>query len=375
MLKKYWKIIIIAFFVIALTVAGYSIKKYFDAKNTPINQEPGTAINPTSTSTLISENGDKAVLKKISEQPVFDFFATGSSTNEIIYVTPSGEVYQANEGNDDQLSKQTFNAINSIAASPSRQKILAAFGDPNQPQWLIFDLIDKTWRPLSNTVKRAVWGNNDDEIIALNQQNGSEDLIKLKTDQNPFAQEMLWRNFSFQDINLIFVAPQTIIISEKPMFSHQSRAWEFNTKTSEINLVFGPVNGLLLSQTADRSLVMKFDNTNYLSIISPTQTASYQTLPEKCENAAEGIYCFLPISWPEENNWPDDYFQKRLYTEDQLFIFNNEGNKIFNLDENEKIDGLKPTVVNNSLYFLNRRDSSLYQLSSLNTAITTPTAY
>lgn len=375
MIKKYWKIIVVALFVIALAVAGYSIKKYFDSKNAPVNSQIEASTSSTSTSESTSENGDKVFLEKISDQPAFDFFVTGSSTHEIIYVTLSGEVYRANKTNDDQLSKQTFSAINSIAASPSRQKILAAFGDPNQPQWLIFDLIDKAWRPLPNTVKQAVWGNDDNEIIATNEQGDIKNLVRMKINQNPFTEEILWRNFFFQDVNLIFAPPQTVIISEKPMFSHQGRAWEFNIKTSEISLIFGPANGLLLGQTTDRSLIMKFDNTDYLSIISPTQTASYQTLPEKCGGAAGEIYCFLPISWSEKNNWPDDYFQKKLYTEDQLFLFNDGGNKIINLNNDKKIDGLRPTAANDSLYFLNRRDNSLYQLSSLSKAEAVPTSF
>lgn len=375
MLKKYQKIIIIVLFAIVLAIAGYFIKQYFDTKNAPADQM-GTipvAGNTTSTTpTNNSQNGEQVTLKKISEKTVFDFFGVSSSSDEIIYVTPAGEIYRAAENEDVQLSKQTFNALNSIAASPSRQKILAAFGDPNQPQWLIFDLIDKAWRPLPNTIKQAIWGADDNELFVISQANAAENLIRLKISQNTFAEEMIWPKFSSQDVNLMFVSPQTLLIAEKPAFFYQGRAWELNLKTNELNLIFGPANGLWLGQTADRSLILKYDNENYLTIISPTQTASYQTWPEKCEGGTEKVYCFMPISWPDQKNWPDDYLQKDFYSEDQLFLFDGAGDQIINLNNNEKIDGLKPTIANNSLYFLNRRDNGLYRLTPLSQVEITP---
>ncbi|MDP1706642.1 MAG: hypothetical protein Q8L36_02375 [bacterium] len=375
--KKYWKIIIIVFFAIALAVAGYSVKKYFDAKKGDQAVSPEKTANNGSSSTTLDIAGQKTVisLKRVSDQPVFDFFSTNTSTKEIIYITPAGEIYRADEKEDLVLSKQAFKALNRAILSPNHQKIMASFGDPSQPQWLIFDLIDKAWRPLPNTIKQAVWGNDDNELIAIIQENNLKDLVKIKINQNSFVNDVLWRNFSFQDVDLIFVPPQKILITEKSAFFYEGRTWEIDLKNTELNLVFGPAKGLSLRQTADRSLILKFDNNNYLSIVGSNKTTSYETLPEKCENYNRSIYCFLPISWPKENNWPDEYLQKESYTEDHLFLFNDEGYKIIELNNNEKIDGLKPTITGDFLYFLNRRNNNLYQLGPLNQVKTTPFNY
>jgi len=362
MLKRYWKIIIVAFFVIALALVGYFAKQYFSAKNKPENPTVTSSDLISSSSTADNQPSEKISLKKISDRPVFDFFGVSTTTEEIIYVTPSGEVYRASENEDTQLSKQSFSALNSIAPSPDRQKILAAFGDPNQPQWLVFDLIDKAWRPLPNTIRQAIWGANSNEVIVISQKNANKDLVRLKVGQNSFSEDVIWANFPLQDIDLIYISAQTLLIAEKPAFFHKGRAWELNLKTNELSLAFGPAYGLWLRQTIDRTLVMKYDNNDYLSIVSPTKTASWQTLPEKCESGEGKIYCFLPISWPENAEWPDDYIQKTTFTEDQFFVFEENGDKSLGLGNNEKIDGLKPTIIKDSLYFLNRRDSSLYQL-------------
>lgn len=370
-LKKYRKIIIIAVFAVALAAAGFFIKNYLDAKNDPSQPAEALLDNPTSTAALPDANADEAskpVLKKISEQPVFDFFSISSSTEEMIYVTPAGEVFRASDNEDDRLSQQTFNALNSIAPSPDGRKILAAFGDPSQPQWLIFDLAEKVWRPIPNTISQAVWGNDDKEIIAVSRQN----LIRLKINQNAFTEEVLWRNFSFQDVNLIFLPPQTVLIAEKPAFFHEGRAWEFNFKTAELSAVFGPAPGLFIRQATDRSTILKFDDIDDLSIINRGRIIHYETLPSKCEMSQGIPYCFLPLGRPDGINWPDDYFQKNFYTEDQLFIFDEQGARLIDLETSEKIDGLKPIRRQNALYFINRRDNSLYRLSPLDQPAAAP---
>ncbi len=373
MLKKYWKIIVVVVFVIALAIAGYFLEQYLTASNNPAvspngNQNQNSA--PNSSSTDLSQN--KETIKKESEQQVFDFIFTGTSSNDIIYLTPEGRVYRLSDGEDQKLSDQTLSALNKISASPSQQKILAAFGDPSQPKWLIFDLIDKAWRPLPNNIIEAIWGQNDNEIIAIVQENNLKNLTRIKINQTPAASEIILRNFLFNDISLILAAPQTLLIAEKPASFYAGRAWQLNLKTSELSLVFGPSQGLYLKQTADRSHILKFDSTNHLSV-SDQNDISYQTLPEKCDSSGQSLYCFIPLSWADDKNWPDDYLQKNLYTEDQLFILDDQGQKTISLG-GQKIDGLKPTIIKDSLYFLNRRDNNLYKIESVVKA-TTPTSF
>ncbi|MDI6821038.1 MAG: hypothetical protein QMD65_02545, partial [Patescibacteria group bacterium] len=253
------------------------------------------------------------------------------------------------------------------------QKILASFGNPNEPEWGIFDLIDKVWRPLPQEILKATWGEKDTELIAFIKNKNDVNLSFLDLSKNPPAQKIIIQNLKLKDANLLFKAPQTLYLIEKPSAEYLSRLWQFDLKKLTFNLMLQSQPGLIVKWSNDRGIVFKFNSPdNFLILdqnLNPLIPPTFTTLPEKCTFQAKNknIYCFVPEEIPAHYILPDDYLMKRFYSIDDLFVVDakteetykvlSSGNEIIS-----PIDAKNPQFLNNSLYFINRYDNFLYKL-------------
>jgi len=362
-------IIKIILIIIILITAGFVIyfiwQKIFQPLKPPIE-------SPTPTSTpIVTPPGADLKLKKLSDVPVFDYAL--SEAGEIFYFSETGKVLNAKEGSDIEISSQTIDALNSIETAPGNQKVLASFGNPNEPAWGIFDLIDKVWRPLPQEILKATWGAKDTELIALAKNGNKISLNFIDLLKNPPAQKTIIENLKLKDINLLFKAPQTLYLIEKPSAQYLGRLWQLDLKNLTFNLLIRPEPGLMFKWSTDRSLAFKFNSPdNFLILdqnLNPLIPPTFMTLPEKCtfETKNKNIYCFVPDEIPIDVILPDDYLMKHFHSTDDLFVLNREteitskilssGNEIIS-----PIDAKNPQFLNNSLYFINRFDNHLYKL-------------
>lgn len=371
-MKPLYKIIAV---IVLIVIAGLGIylgwRKIVSApENTNNSQSVQNQPSAAVTSTAV-----KIELKKISDQPVFDFVIS-SSTREIIYFTPEGRIFQAENGTDNKISDQAIAAINLIKLSPANQKILAAFGDPHRPQWLIFDLIDRVWRPLPIEIINASWGADDNELFVLTNQNNAVNLSRFRPSQTPINYEVIMKDFGFSDINLDFKPPQFLLITERPSFFYAGRSWQFDLKKSELTHLAGPENGLTIIWSVDKSTLFKFSTNGWLIITAPNFSLPFNTLSQKCGADNSVIYCFEPKNWPDNIKLPDDYLQRKFYTNDNLYRYDSEnGLQILEIPTNQFLDALKPTPFSDALYFLNRKDDGLYGLAPLSKISAEPISF
>lgn len=334
--------------------------------------------NPPPVQNQNSDNTEK--IKKVSENSVFDFWVV-PDTGEVYYFTPEGKIFGAKDGPDLEISSQAINALNFIEAAPKNQKILAAFGNPRAPEWGIFDLIDKVWRPLPADILNATWGGRDDELMAVLKNQNDFNLAKMDLSKNPPANKTLIKDFRFSDIRLKFVSPDKFFITELPSGSYSGRVWQLDLKTLNFNLLIAPEKGLTISWSDDKNIAFKFSAPNKFLFLdgknlSGLTQAIFLTMPEKCNGEAAAsatteIYCFVPqdiIS--SQINLPDDYFQNKFFAADDLFALKinpetkelNEIKNPFRSGENGLVfDGVKPKILNDKLYFINRLDGYLYE--------------
>ncbi|MEK7086932.1 MAG: hypothetical protein AAB935_01600 [Patescibacteria group bacterium] len=365
-MKQIYKILIILVVIVVIAIGVYlSWKKIIGLPNDGnVLPPPGQTPNPP-TGTEI---------KKISEQPVFDFWLV-PDTGEIYYLTPDGKILSAKDGPDLEISTQTINALNFIEVGPGNQKILAAFGSPRAPQWGIFDLIDKVWRPLPADITNATWGAKENELIAILKTLGGLNLATVDLSKTPPNYKTLIKDFRLKDVRFTLAAPERLIITELPSANYTGRVWQLDLKTLTFNLILAPENGLTLGWSQDKNVVFKFSSENGFSLFNQnfqeTAPLFFSTLPTKCETSGTStIYCFVPQDVPDDVILPDDYFQNKFYSVDDLYTINletDETKKIFKSSENgaPTIDGKKPKALSSGLYFINRYDNYLYELKLL----------
>ena len=240
-MRPIYKILIIAGIVIVAVLGIYFGLKAITSprpSSTPTENVEGRE----EPQTIPTENGT-VMLRKISENPVFDFWVNPNS-KEVFYLTANGFVFGAKEGPDLELSGQELGALNSIKASPSTGKLLTAFGDPRTPQWAIFDVVDGVWRPLPREIANTTWGETDEELISLL---SDSRLVKTDLTENPPTHESILQNFDLKDTILSYIAGGRVLVVERPSVSYAGRAWSVDIKTKRLNLLFSAENGLLIS--------------------------------------------------------------------------------------------------------------------------------
>jgi hypothetical protein len=330
------------------------------------NVPPPAESDATASGTIIASD-----LKKISENEVFDFWVI-PSTGEVFYLTPLGQVFSAKEGPDLEISSQSITALNFIEISPDGEKILAAFGNPIEPSWGIFDSRDKTWQPLPSEITNATWGLKDTELFAIIKNKSEVNLANVDLSKTPPAYKVILKDFRFKDIKLAFKSPNTLLILEKPSAFYAGRLWRLDLKTLSLNLLLSPEKGLLFNQLADQSANLKFSSPNNFFILGENLEnlvpVIFSTLPSKCSRSRP-LYCFAPQNIPTDTTLPDDYFKRRFLSIDSLYsidIVSADTELLFQSNNNDfpAIDGEHPTYSyrENNIYFKNRFDNGLYRL-------------
>lgn len=176
------------------------------------------------------------------------------------------------------------------------------------------------------------------------------------------------------DVRAISYKPNEVFIIERPSALVPSSAWKFNLKTKTLIPIAEREYGLMIRW---------FDNGRYALMFSVSQTKKpslvftdaktnrrlplrFATLPNKCAVYGEQpmIYCGVPKTLPPGAILPDDYLKKKLYTDDAIIMIDIEGTRVRELsDENTPIiDVYNPAIINNALFFVNRRDEKIYKL-------------
>lgn len=342
-------------------------------------ETPGTTPpqEPTDTPGETGDLGEQmpfAKLEKISEYAALDLWIN-NDTKEIFYITADGRVYNAKSGPDLEVSMQTIGAINKIEASPSGKLALASFGDPNAPQWGLFDSIDKVWKPLPNNISYSTWGESDSVLIATVKDGAKTNLSWVDASKSPYSTKKILDDFGIKNASFFYISPQKLVITERPSFYYQGRVWQLNLKTLSFNLVLAPENGLMLGFGQNKDAIFKYSSPIEFFVLDSnlqSKTDNFlRTFPDKCTFSASTTYCFVPdnIPWSgaAQSILPDDYLKNKLYTLDTLnTIYENEELGIVLIEESknsEKIDGRHPIVDGKNVYFINKYDNQIYKLT------------
>lgn len=381
-MKPIYKIILTILALVLVGFLGYFLwTKFFAPAPAITQQQPtdtsgapidlgGTGASQTGSSTTTTST-QGIVLKKFSDAPIFAFWVSKNS-NGAFYLTMDGAVMQANENQDVEVSKQRISGVISAEPSPSGDKALVSFGDPNAPQWAIFDSTDKVWRPLSSDFVSVSWAGTEDKLIGVIQKNGTPVLASINLLKAPYEATVLVNNFTMKNVSFFAKSPSEILISERPSALYNSRVWQLDTKTGILTLMLDPSFGMFLRWGSNRDIAFKFASPNKFSILnrsfSDISPLVFPTFPGKCDGGTDVVFCFVPQDnsvFSGSSSLPDDYFMNKFYTVDSLHRIDlRSGNDtvllVGNADSIPAIDADSVVENNSSIYFINKYDNYLY---------------
>ncbi len=324
-------------------------------------------------SSIVYGTSSPAIIK-VSDQPAEAYWIDGQTAG-IFYLNQNGQVFLVNKNvgaKDTQITQQNMGSIDSVAVGPDSQRVLASFGSPRAPQWAVFDDADQVWRPLPSTVINATWGKDSATFYGIVQNGSVPALASIDTSNGNPVIKILIKDFRFQDVELAFLPPSSLLLIEKASVDYPSRVWRLNTNTLAINLLLDNQKGLLFEPSSDKRVIFTFRGGVFQILDSTTlgqiTPIPFITIPEKCTLSGVISYCFVPNSQAFKTaNLPDDYLMSRVFTSDELFEMDMSGNIAFaaipTLLNNGIFDGINPVFNNGFLYFRNRLDNYVYALN------------
>ncbi len=378
------KILIILLIIIIITIIIYFIwQKFENKKNNQTNleniekqtKEETISKNLNELEQKDLKNQEKILIKKINtDSKVINYWLY---QDNIFYLNPKGEVYKK----ENDQSKKITNFYESMSfirgyQSPNNEKVLIAFNNPYRPKWLIFDNLDLTWRPLPENIVEANWLNAN-EIIAILNENNDYKLVKI-TDYSNI--QLLINNFNFFDFYIYPITSKKIVIQEKPSSNKTDiKIFTIDLETKEIKKIDKIDNNEILVKPITQDLFLRYTNSNNLIIDlnNYPEKIILKTLIDKCcldiKNNSFNFYCFVSVN--NDNFDFDNYYQKEIKLLDKIItkIEINKNNNLIEVNKTEfnlnqinnqiKIDAIKPTILNDKIYFINNYDNNLYEIS------------
>lgn len=379
-MKKPIKILISSAIIAGAVVAGYfgwkfvnsvpTLEEEFaeDTRIQPITRE-GDAITSAATSTAADEGPRISVL---SDKEAFSAWVT-TDVGAVYYISTDGKIYQADEGEDKLLLGQGVDNLISAKPSARGRRVLASFGDPNAPQWAVYDVVDGFWRPLSEDIREATFGKNEEEIYAITRNGGDLNLVRIDFSRNPYVTSIILKDFRFYDVLLAWYGSDKLLVQERPSANLNVRAWAFDVKKKKMSVLEAGQKGLMIRPLSESDYDLKFVSESGFGLFNKAgdevAPVLFNTLPNKCTGLGGYVYCFAPTEIPDNIKLPDDYLMGRFRSEDDLYAVDGlsgdaDPAPIWRSGEDRapKIDAYLPTYYKSNLYFINKYDNLVYRM-------------
>ncbi len=355
----------------------------FGLPTAPIYQAPAAG---GATSTISQQFG------VVAENEVVGFFV--GPQNTITAVETGGRVVRIADGAQTVISSAPISNIISADFSFDGRLVLVSFGDARAPQYSVFDIDKKTWRPLPENTRRATWSPSDLRIVFFSTSETAASGLSTLDLGNPKALPKVLTRLHQQDLDISWPNPERIFLAEKGAASLLSSVWVFKIKTGELALVLEEELGLdvLWSPVSDHGLVFSADpggRGGRLSLITGLDTRTnlaITSFPEKCAFAAETknastsatstkttltsapyFICGFPKNYDRFAVFPlpDTYQKRAIYALDDFYKIDattGDVSPVF-VQSEYGLDAEKLSIANSRLFFINRFDHKLYGIS------------
>jgi hypothetical protein len=354
------KRILIILLIVALLIGGaYLLWRLFGQGENILTPPP-----PPPSSSVTTDSS------LVFSEPVQSYWI--SATNHTLYaVTPEGKVFSVNLADKTKkaLYSLSLTDLHSVTPSPSTSTPQALFlhSYPSREAMHYLDLTNGSWKELPEGTTAAAWSPDGNQIAFLVEGGISSSLNVLTVATNRVEKITSLHQF---DLDLAWLIPQEIYLTQKPSALIPSSAWSINLKTKAWKTMVAEERGLTVQWSADLHSGIQFTSAlgpAGLTLISPDykKIGAFQiaTLPSKCLIVGSFYYCAVPDQFPSGASLPDDYFKRKIYTTDALYVWNSASGKAAEvIQPTFSIDAEQLSVDGGQLYFVNRYDNKIYSL-------------
>ncbi len=379
-MSRIYKILLIVTAIVALAVLGVLLWRVLQPR--PPAEIPGELPSaPDEGEEPTGPEEPPFTLQKLSDDGVAVFDSFTDPDGNPLYLETSGVVREAKVGPDPEVSTETFNALNFVKPSPDRRHALLAYGDPKNPDWILFDTKDLVWRPFNVPMIAATWKDADILIAVLPETGGGRVLAEVPVRDN-FTNPatagphytLILRDFPLLDVTLSWSdALDVLIIQEKTALFYEPRTWQFNLTTRTLQLLAEGEKGEV-SRWLTQGYILRYEPPREFQVLDHALRSlvftSAPTIPEKCGAAEVRIFCFTPVVFPPfsfTETFAEDYAKGGVYTVDSFRVIDagvDETTQLFTSGTGDipQIDARSVRTTGDTVYFVNRYDNGLYEL-------------
>ena len=364
------------------------------------NTSNGNKHNATSTTTTTLPQAPVAVLRELSTMPVGGMAAsTTASTTIIRWIDRgTGRVYQAYADNTavDQLSSTLIPAVYATYWNKATTAfLLQSLNEDSDAITSFYGTLYPTstststttpsrfeirGTPLPTTTTGIAVSPAGDKVFTLNKNTsgGSTGYIS----QFNGAKNTAIFTTPLSDLNIDWPASTTIVVATKGYSKSAGFLYSIDQKTGIFNKIIGGIAGLsaLVSKDATQVLYTSSNGVGISSFVyniksGKTQNLLFNTMPEKCvwsSTAKNIVFCAVPSDIPAAS-YPEDWYKGNVSFSDSVWevdTITGDAHIITDLlkSSGQTIDATNLTLDPNEnfLYFINKKDLSLWSLSLAN---------
>ncbi len=322
-------------------------------------------------------------IQKISSRAALNYLSLENSG--LYYANPSGQIIAVTaDGKENFLSESVINDLRFFAFAPNGGEALVVSGPPENAQLSRFVIADKVFKPLNKSgIVSAAWSPDSKKIAYLKSVSatGENELIILDISKEKTT-EVKITSFALADYGLEWPSPEYIILKPKPSILYEAPILAVNPAKKTVSEIIAPATGLIAKWSAPLKQGLLFRENEREANFSLITDAGKElvnlsrvlTLPDKCafndEKSGE-IFCAVPKELPARTVLSEDYFKRKLYTDDEIYSLTAEtdasGKKQLKVEKYYDFDPLTVdadnlAIKNGKLYFINRYDEKIYSL-------------
>jgi len=263
-----------------------------------------------------------------------------------------------------------FEALSSLDFSDPDRILLktSLLGESNS---YIFSSSSASWIKLDSEIDSAALSPNGEEFAAFKNGTGVEVFDYLSQSSVSSI------DLALLDFDIFWPTQESIILVSRPSYQSHGYLIKLNLATNLLEII-AEGSGLMANFSEDLEKFLVLTNADdakpgKLILVNSDKSEielSFITLPQKCSFASSSIlYCAVPVNNSLGLDYPDSYLQKEIFTSDEFLkieILDSSIRSEIILAPNSEIpniDAINLEFLDGKLYFINKYDSQLYELS------------
>jgi len=342
--------------VVAVAGAAYFGWNFLRGEQTQLTEQ---------SSQQITAETNKKDPEQVFKNPAIDYWLAPSEAEGFTayYVNFDGQIIKTGK-EEEKIGEINVSPVLSILPSPNGNEIIASFGNPQNPQFSIFNASTTEWRPLAPETKTAVWSPDGSRIAAIEAGN----TISIYTYNSSGNNKTKITDVALFDAILYWPSKNLILIAEKPSSTLIGNLWTVNVSEKTIQLAVS-ATGLMFNPFQEKGFMFSSEKGLEMRSADARQTIEqfpFFSLPNKCVAEDKAAYCALITNALNKYDIPDDYLKKKLYSDDMIVKYNFEDKTletILNRNTDFSIDATNLKINGDKLFFINRYDNNVYSIT------------